>query len=58
MLRPGGHGLGDVFERRTLSKDSVIMTKKSIMNKVFPDKTAGRESSPCCATAHPIDHLA
>lgn len=43
MLRPGGHGLGDAFDRRTLSKDSVFMIKKINIKKVFPDKTVGRE---------------
>lgn len=36
MLRPGGHGLGDAFDRGTLSKDSVFMIKKINMKKVFP----------------------
>lgn len=58
MLRPGGHGFGDAFDRRTLSKDSVFMIKKINMKKVFPDKTVRREIPRCCSKARPIDHLA
>lgn len=58
MLRPGGHGLGDAFDGRTLSKDSVFMIKKINMKKDFPDKTVRREIPRCCSRARPIDHLA
>lgn len=58
MLRPGGHGLGDAFDRGILSKDSVFMIKKINMKKVFPDKTVGKEIRRCCSKARPIDHLA
>ena len=58
MLRPGGRGLGDAFDRRVLSKDSVFTIKKINMKKVFPDKTVAREIPRCCSKARPIDHLA